>query len=250
MSLSSLSASTPPLQHADCLHFHPTDPVFQRRAADLLSVLQVRRATLADAEVIAAIASAVNVHTGTHPEGGFLVYTLRPDEYGKRVLDNQHVFLFLVGDEPVGFICGYELHALEQYIRDATLAHETTVCTTILAVAEQHHDRDFRFLDQIAILPKFQNLGLGESCFLHFTQTVTGPYYVGMVEAPIKNPRIAYWHRRGFIRIGQAWEPLPARFAPPRCGTGPGLPWLWGLYRLAEGGYRPQRLSRPLPVQP
>ena len=104
-------------------------------------------------------------------------------------------------------------------------------------------DSDFCFLDQIAILPEFQDRGFGERCFLAFTQTVKGPYYAAMLEQPVRNPRIQYWEKRGFMRIDEAEEVLQARFEPHEHPSVSCTPLLWGIYLLQDAGYRPFHMS-------
>ncbi len=72
-----------------------------------------------------------------------------------------------------------------------------------------------------------------------FSHAVPGPYYAAMLERPNRNPRIKYWEKRGFVRIGQAEEVLQARFMPSEYTLIPGSTFLWGIYVLSNSGYRP-----------
>ena len=202
--------------------------------------ISIRKACPSDGGVIAKIAAALDVRNGSNPDGGFLVYTLRREEYELRVRDNQHVYVFQCSNHPVGFVCGYDRRLLRQYLADSTLSHEATVCRTVLELAKDRGHADFRFLDQIGILPPYQNHGLGEAFFLKFIRTIHGPFYAAMLEEPLRNPRIEYWQKRGFERIGYSYESVP-----PHLGVNewpfPTTRLLWGIYILQDKAFTPWR---------
>jgi hypothetical protein len=168
---------------------------------------------------------------------GFLVYTLSALEYRKRVVDGQHIYVFEIDGVAVGFICGYGEAAVQTYLDDHTLSHESDVCHAIQTAARTRGDARYSFLDQIAIKPQFQERGLGEEFFHLFCQVVPGPYYVVMLEQPIFNPRIHYWCARGFTRIGHVIELLPNRFAPAHGAAAVSGELTWGIYVLATRGF-------------
>jgi hypothetical protein len=204
----------------------------------------LRLADPTDAATIEKIASAVNVHKYSHIGKGFLVYTLSAMEYRKRILEGQHIYMFDFGGQSVGFICGYDQRGLAYYLKETTLSHESSVCHAIQGLAAERGDAQYLFLDQIAILPALQDQGFGEKFFLHFCQTVSGPFYVAMLEAPTRNPRIAYWQARGFLRIGQALERLPQRFAPKDMHPVISDKLIWGIYVLPLMKFMPIRTNQ------
>ena len=200
--------------------------------------LDVRRAVDGEADRIAQIADAVNIHRYAYLGKGFLVYTLSASEYKKRIYDRQHVYVFIYGKDIIGFVCGYGRKRFESYLSDGTLGHEPTIGREVQRVATERGDKHYAFLDQIAILPEYQDQGLGETFFGKFCQLIDGLYYVAMVEGPLPNPRIAYWRARGFARVGEVFEPLPPRFAETT-NSSPGF-MQWGIYLLPNKGFIPQ----------
>jgi GNAT superfamily N-acetyltransferase len=188
-----------------------------------------------------SIASTVNIHEYSHHNRGFLVYTLTATEYRKRIADGQYVFLFDYKGEPVGFVCGYDDEGLDRYYRDETLSHESSVCRAVMEAARKQGDRSYLFLDQISVLPSMQNRGLGERYFDLFCKHIRGPFYVAMLEAPIRNPRIDFWLKRGFKRLGYVDEVLPERFSHHASGQTATPNLRWGIYLLEDWGYHPQR---------
>ncbi len=206
------------------------------------SICRIRSAVRQDSQRIAQIAMAVAARNLNDLSYGFLIYPLAAEEYGRRIADKQFVYMFLVQDSIVGFICGYNRDALVRYSRSTVLAHESVVIETILEFADSHGDPDFVFLDSIALLPTFQNRGFGEQAFAQFCSLVQRSFYVAMLEKPIRNPRIAYWSRRGFVRIGEARQPVSPRFALPHSRvTTPRDLLKWGIYALQSQSFKPQR---------
>lgn len=209
--------------------------------------LRILRATPDDAAEIARIAAAVNVHKCAYLGKGFLVYTLNPNEYRKRIRDHQHLYAFWVGCKIVGFVCGYDRGQFETYLADGTLGHEPALGLAIKRQAAERGDHRYAFLDQIAILPEYQDRGLGEWFFDRFCRLVPGPYYVAMVEAPIENPRISYWRARGFSRLGRVEERLPPRFADASSMKTTFSTISWGIYVLRPVNFR-ARCANYLPT--
>jgi len=204
-------------------------------------VVVAQRACLAQADTIAHIADSVNIHTYAYQGKGFLVYGLTKDEYEKRIKDNSYVYVFMIGKKVIGFVCGYDRHQFEDYLSNETLGHEPVIGAAIGRHARERGDQQYAFLDQIAILPRYQDQGYGELAFNHFCEQLNCPYCVAMAEGPLRNPRIEYWQDRGFIRIGEAIEYLPDRFNGIRAVGGPIKRILWGIYTLPMSGFRPIR---------
>jgi ribosomal protein S18 acetylase RimI-like enzyme len=202
--------------------------------------VSIRPAEPEDSAAIAEIALAVSIYRYAYQEKGFLVYSLTAAEYSRRIADGQHVYVFMLDGRIIGFVCGYTKGRFESYLADGTLGHEPTIGNEVRRLASCRADHAYVFLDQIGVLPGFQDKGYGEACFAAFCAAVRGPYYVAMVEGPLPNPRIAFWKARGFQRIGVIEEPLSERFAPSRPPTLPNAVIMWGLYVLPEGGFRTQ----------
>jgi hypothetical protein len=194
----------------------------------------IRRARPSDAIFISELASAVNIFSYSNQQRGFLVYSLPPSEYRKRIADKQCVYIFELEGKSVGFICGYNERGLVRYSRDQTLSHESQICSAVIHFAVRRKISQFVFLDQISIVPELQDRGLGETYFRQFCQNVRGPFYVAMLESPIRNPRIDYWVKRGFARIGEALERLPHQFGPKDRTQTSSDELLWGIYLLEE----------------
>lgn len=200
--------------------------------------LQVRPARPGEAERIAQIAAAVNINRYGYLGKGFLVYTLCAAEYRKRIRDGQHIHVFTIDKKIVGFVCGYDRQQFESYLVDNTLGHEPSIGREVQRLAAERGDKHYVFLDQIALLPDYQDRGLGELFFLQFCKDVRGPYYVGMVEGPMANPRIDYWRARGFFKIGHVQEKVPNRFAGVDAAYNIDRLVLWGIYLLLDDGFQ------------
>jgi GNAT superfamily N-acetyltransferase len=205
--------------------------------------LSVRRATQADAETIAGIAASVDFHDDLRLGRGFIVYTLPAADYARRILRGYLAYMFLMNGHPIGYICGCDHVRLARDLADETLAHQSNVCRTIMAQARDRVDKQYLFLEQIAILPEFQDKGFGEAFFGKFCDLHPGPFYVSMLEGPVRNPRIAYWEARGFQCVGVAREVLPFRFVTSPVGGNLPCELRWGVYVLPTNGYRSVQTS-------
>ena len=203
--------------------------------------LMIRRARAHDAEAIADIARAVNVHDFSRYGRGFIVYTLSAREYAERTLNWSCVYLFIREGRTVGYVCGCRESELQYSLSAGALDHQPCVCGTIQRMAQERRDKHYLFLEQIAILPEFQDRGIGEVCFCWFCDRHAAPFYVGMLEGPVRNPRIDYWQKRGFERIGQATESLPERFLCSPTEPAASRRLLWGIYILSDRSFRPMR---------
>lgn len=206
--------------------------------------VQIHKARRSDAAAIADIAHAVNIVRYAPFQKGFLVYSLTPHEYARRISDGQHVFVFRRGGRIIGFVCGYTNEQFARYLSNGSLSHESTIGATVTRLAAEAGHHFYAFLDQIGIVPDHQDRGFGEAAFGAFCDRVPGPFYVAMLEAPTRNPRIDFWQARGFRRVGEAEEILTERFAftsdelaaPPRL--------TWGIYLLPDGGYEAKSSRR------
>lgn len=196
----------------------------------------IRRARPSDAIFISELASAVNIFSYSNQQRGFLVYSLPPPEYKKRIADKQCVYIFELEGKSVGFVCGYNERGLVRYLRDQTLSHESQICSAVIHFAARRQFSRFLFLDQISIVPELQDRGLGQVYFRQFCQNVRGPFYVAMLESPVRNPRIDYWVKRGFARIGEARERLPPQFGTKDRTQTSSDELLWGIYLMEESG--------------
>jgi len=115
--------------------------------------VSIRPARQADSVTIAEIAQAVNIHRYAYQEKGFLVYSLTATEYGRRIADGQHVYVFTLDEKTIGFVCGYTRDQFESYLSDGTLGHEPTIGNEVRRLATSRGDDAYEFLDQIGILP-------------------------------------------------------------------------------------------------
>lgn len=212
------------------------------RITDDSMLCRIRYAAPGDAKQIANIAASVEAKRVIDLTNGFLIYSLTADEYRQRIEDKQHIYVFLVRDTIAGFICGYDAATLERYTRMPVLAHESIIAQSVLHLSAIHGHANYAFLDSIALLPDYQNMGYGEQAFEQFCAVVSGPYFVAMLEGPIRNPRIDYWCRRGFIRIGGVQQPVPERFGlPQRLACEHANLLEWGIYLLPQHGFTPAR---------
>jgi ribosomal protein S18 acetylase RimI-like enzyme len=230
-------------ENSQLVDFYPEfygQPFFEK-SADRLNQIVLRRAEGADAELIASIASGVNIHKYAQHHNGFLVYSLTAAEYAKRISDGHYVFMFEYKGQSIGFLCGYDEEGLERYHKDNTLSHESSICKSIMEAAMSSEHLSYLFLDQVAILPSLQNCGLGERYFDLFCEHLQGrPFYGAMLEAPVRNPRIDFWRKRGFTRLGQVEENLPERFRKHPNHSVQDT-FLWGIYLREYPIYVPKR---------
>lgn len=210
--------------------------------------LVIRAAVPSDGDRIAEIAALVNIHNYAQFNRGFLFYSLTTEEYARRIIAGHIVHVFALDDEMVGFVCGMDQVALNE----AIVVHERLaaarglplsdiVSRTVRGLAADSRHDNYLFVDQIALLPEWQNLGLGEQFAWHFSQLHRRRYYIDLLESPLRNPRIQYWHRRGFIKVGEVRERPPERFVRQEGGTRALEHLTWGIYTLPALAFKPIR---------
>lgn len=209
--------------------------------------LDLRLAEESDATTVAQIASSVNVYHYSKRGRGFLIYTLTAEDYRKRIVDGNFLYLFLLNGQPIGYVCGYNQNMLKEYLSTSILSHESSIGHNVQALAHNRGNKRYLYLDQIAILPVFQELGLGEQFFCRFCEICSGPYYVAMLEAPLHHPRIPYWEARGFQRIGHAVELLAEQFFPKHQQHNPLRKLFWGIYVLLDKTFTTRRTPVIIP---
>jgi len=251
---SSLSIISPPYKRQSGFAINGT--LYNKDVRDYLKEfhslsfeLDLRLAEKSDADVIAQIASSVNVYHYSKWGRGFLIYTLTAEDYRKRIIDGNSLYLFLLNGQPIGYVCGYNQDMLKEYLSTSILSHESSIGHNVQTLAHNRGNKRYLYLDQIAILPVFQELGLGEQFFCRFCEICRGPYYVAMLEAPLRHPRISYWEARGFQRIGNAIELLAEQFIPRHQQHNHNhlRKLLWGIYILLDKTFTTRRTPVIIP---
>lgn len=116
----------------------------------------IKKATGADAGVIAQLANKVKVGKGKI-EGGFLVYVLDESGYRRRIGVSQYVYIAKDQGRTEGFLTCYDSSSLQNLIESGELGHEDGI---INFVAKQ--PSPFIFGDQIAVDPECSRRGIGE----------------------------------------------------------------------------------------
>jgi GNAT superfamily N-acetyltransferase len=191
----------------------------------------VVRAKPEDGALIAAIAAGVKAAEFGSEGKGFLVYCLTADEYRERIEEGHEVWLLLSDGEAVGYFLGVGSEMLARQKQGGGAAE--AAYELALAHAARNGVERFLFTSQMAILPERQDGGLGGRFLAAIVGYARVPLYADIMEAPVRNPRIDFWMRHGFERIGECRERLPERF---RFGGVSEV--TWGIYvrRVSPAG--------------
>lgn len=187
------------------------------------SGLRIALAAEGDAELIAAIAASVRADQYANDGRGFLIFALDAEGYKERMRKGHLVGLLLQGDRPVGFFCAVK----SDILKAASLAGVYgSAYQFALSHAEQSGISSFVFGDQFAILPVCENQGLGSTFIQLLLSLLAAPVYLDAAEKPLWNPRIRFWEKHGFRRVGEVVEELPEKFRPAADVSSV----TWGIY--------------------
>ena len=210
------------------------------------SQLRIVQAQPSDADSIAEIAALVNIHNYAQFDRGFLFYSLTPEEYRKRIEDGHRLYLLNHRDQSIGFVCGVRGTSIEKILSQEFVYNE--LYSRAARIARERGISQYLFLDQVAVLPEWQNKGYGEALSILFLEAENGSaIFADFLEAPLRNPRIPYWCRRGFQKITELVEHPSDRFlaAESALELDPGSfeTLTWGIYLLPAGGFTPIRVN-------
>jgi hypothetical protein len=201
-----------------------------------LKSLSLVPASMGDADTISEIAALVSIHNYARFDRGFLFYTLSRDEYAERICNGELVLLLSFNGNPIGYLCARQT----PWNVDSTT--EEGLAEAVVRAAKSLGVKDYLMVDQFVILPEYQDCGFGEAFAYLLSKEHEGPFFADMLEQPLRNPRIAYWHRRGVEKVGEFTELPPDRFLREESDTLGSSTLTWGIYFLEKGAFVPQRL--------
>ncbi len=204
----------------------------------------IKRASLNEAARIAEISTLVNIHNLNRLNRGFLCYSLSEEEYAQKI-NEEEVDLLIHEDEIIGFACCVQ--------RPPTAALVQTDSSQFLSIenkvfnhAQQLGQKDFVLIEQIAIDPAYHNSGFGDFFCGELSKFYNKVVFLVLMERPLRNPRIAYWHERGFNKVGEFNELPTARFLAHESLISPSESLTWGIYQLGVGCFRSKQLAPTL----
>lgn len=134
---------------------------------------------------------------------GFLVYTLPPEGYARRI--NPHFTVAKEGDLTLGYLMCYDNVLLSQLVEDGSIGHEDGITRFIRDL--EPTDR-FIYGDQIGIDYENHRVGIGSTLmqrhFEQMKQEGIEKMYVAILHEPIKNAAsLAFCSRLGATCVGE-----------------------------------------------
>ncbi len=123
-------------------------------------------------------------------------------KYYKKLIENPYVDIY-IAKEVNGAIIGFA--SIHKHIYNVRKVRDVIgkLITENIKARELllNEDKEFAYLDQISILPKYQRKGIGTRIFKKALGDLNTPIVAFIVEKPIFNKASVYWHEHnGFKR--------------------------------------------------
>lgn len=167
--------------------------------------LTVRAANTSDGPFLAEVAASVRIDVYRPAGKGFLLFPMTADQYAARLDAGHRAWLLWRESRPVAMLAGAPSSALRAGRQGSPATYGP-----VYQFALDYFDEDrFFVLDQLAVVPAHQDAGYGHRLLSTVAEELRCPILIDVLDAQIQNPRLAWWQRQGFRRVGQVTERLP-----------------------------------------
>lgn len=179
-------------------------------------------------DAIASMVKSVSAASFRDKGKGFIVFAKDAEWYRRRIEQSHIVGILKSANKVLGFFCGVPSSEIDSTIQNSTVYNEAY--SFVQEWTHKESVNDYFFLDQLVIDPAFHDQGFGKKLLSQIQAQVRSDIFIDVLEKPLVNPRLMWWKKRGFLRIGEVREKLDSLAASAFDGKFSEI--TWGLYHL------------------